>query len=124
MIAGEDGADRIANRISEDDDRLISAVARWETTVALHRSRLYEWKEAQASVDRFLADRSVRFVTIGEMESQLALNIFAQFGKGSHRAGLNMGDCFAAACAIANEAWLVHKGDDFQRTRLDWIDRA
>lgn len=35
-----------------------------------------------------------------------------------HPAKLNLGDCFAYACAKAIEVPLLYKGDDFVRTDL------
>ena len=46
----------------------------------------------------------------------IALQAYAQFGKGRHPAALNMGDCFAYACARAHGAALLFKGEDFSRT--------
>lgn len=40
------------------------------------------------------------------------------FGKGRHPAGLNMGDCFAHACARSLGASILFKGDDFAQTDL------
>jgi ribonuclease VapC len=40
------------------------------------------------------------------------------YGKGNHDARLNMGDCFAYACAKANGAKLLYKGGDFALTDL------
>lgn len=40
------------------------------------------------------------------------------YGKGRHPAALNMGDCFAYACAQAHRARLLYKGEDFARTDL------
>ncbi len=36
----------------------------------------------------------------------------------SHPAALNMGDCFAYACAKALAVPLLYKGDDFAQTDL------
>ena len=44
---------------------------------------------------------------------------YAQFGKGKHPAALNMGDCFAYACARANNARLLFKGADFSRSDIE-----
>jgi ribonuclease VapC len=49
---------------------------------------------------------------------ELAIEAYAQFGKGRHAAALNMGDCFAYACARASKARLLYKGDEFARTDL------
>lgn len=55
---------------------------------------------------------------IGERELDLAAKAYAEFGKGRHAAALNMGDCFAYACAKANRARLLFKGDDFAKTDI------
>ncbi len=55
---------------------------------------------------------------IGEAEYALATAACARFGKGCHPAGLNMGDCFACACAAANDASLLFIGEDFARTDI------
>ncbi|KMO17933.1 type II toxin-antitoxin system VapC family toxin [Methylobacterium platani] len=41
---------------------------------------------------------------------------YAQWGKGVHPAGLNLGDCFAYALAKARRCPLLFVGDDFART--------
>ena len=45
-----------------------------------------------------------------------ALAAYLRFGKGVHRAGLNLGDCFAYALAKQIDAPLLFKGDDFALT--------
>jgi ribonuclease VapC len=48
----------------------------------------------------------------------MAVEAFDRSGKGGHRAGLNMGDCFAYACAKAHSVPLLFKGDDFIHTAI------
>ncbi|MEJ0066898.1 MAG: type II toxin-antitoxin system VapC family toxin [Caulobacteraceae bacterium] len=45
-----------------------------------------------------------------------ALRAYLLFGRGVHRAGLNLGDCFAYALAKQLNAPLLFKGDDFAYT--------
>ena len=45
-----------------------------------------------------------------------ALRGWRQFGKGRHRAALNLGDCFSYALAVATGEPLLFKGDDFGLT--------
>lgn len=40
------------------------------------------------------------------------------FGEGHQPAALNMGDCFAYACATTLGEALLFKGDDFTRTDM------
>jgi ribonuclease VapC len=51
-------------------------------------------------------------------QARLACRAFSRFGKGRHRAGLNFGDCFAYALAVARQEPLLYKGDDFAHTDL------
>jgi ribonuclease VapC len=59
-----------------------------------------------------------QLVAITDREWVISAEAYARFGKGRHPAALNMGDCFAYACAESNSARLLYKGDDFSRTDL------
>lgn len=118
MIAGEEDADALADALEADRGRLCSAVSVWETIAALCRSHRCSVPEAREQVRRFLDAGGFRFVPIGEAEAAIAADADARYGKGRHPAALNMGDCFAYACAAAQGAKLLYKGDDFRRTDL------
>ena len=45
-----------------------------------------------------------------------ALHGWRHYGKGRHRAALNLGDCFSYGLAKAMDAPLLFKGEDFQHT--------
>jgi ribonuclease VapC len=47
------------------------------------------------------------------VDAAAALHAYLLFGKGVHRAGLNLGDCFAYALAKQLDAPLLYKGRDF-----------
>ena len=119
MIAGESDADALSDRLEGEPNRYCSTVSVWETTAALVRSHASSVPDARDRVRRFLAELALRFVTLGETEYELAADAFARFGKGRHPAALNMGDCLAYACARANGARLLFKGDDFTRTDIE-----
>jgi ribonuclease VapC len=51
-------------------------------------------------------------------EGDAALDAHGAYGKGRHAAALNMGDCFAYACAKTLRASILFKGEDFARTDL------
>ena len=116
MIVGEPEADSLTDRLEADRQRLCSAISLWETVAGLCRSHTFSPISARDHVQRFLDVAGIAFVAIGEREFVLALDAYAQFGKGRHPAALNMGDCFAYACAKAHRAALLFKGDDFPKT--------
>ncbi len=118
IVAGEDGADRLADALDEDRERFCSALSVWETVAGLCRSHALSIPEARTYVQHFLDAGRFKFVGIGEAESAIALDAYARFGKGRHAAALNMGDCFANACAKSNGAKLLYEGEDFATTDL------
>jgi ribonuclease VapC len=116
LAAQEEDALDLAGVLESDSGRLTSPIALWETVAGLCRSHIFSGESARNRV-RGLCDLfGLQIVGIGEREYDLALQAYAQFGKGRHPAALNMGDCFAYACARAHGAALLFKGDDFSRT--------
>lgn len=118
IITGEPDAASLIDRMADDRHLLSSAIAVWETTMAVARKRKCEPAEAFALVELFCHDMGIALTPIGPPESSIAVEAFSRFGKGRHDAKLNMGDCFAYACAHTNDAILLYKGDDFARTDL------
>ncbi|MFD1283065.1 type II toxin-antitoxin system VapC family toxin [Methylobacterium goesingense] len=118
IITGEPEADALSDRLEADADRLCSTLSVWETVAGLVRSYAFTVEAARAQVRLYLDAGAIRFVPLGEAESDLAIAAYDRFGKGRHPAALNMGDCHAYACARAHGAALLYKGDDFARTDL------
>jgi ribonuclease VapC len=118
MMAGEDDADALADRMAEERVRLCSAVSLWETTAGLCRSYGFSASAAKALVKDFVAAHGTDLAPVGDREYELAADAYADFGKGKHPASLNMGDCLAYACAKSNNASLLFKGSDFSKTDI------
>lgn len=118
MMTNEPGAFALEARLGADDDLRSSAIALWETTRAISTKRDVPLEKAREEVLRFAEDFSIRVVAIGKLELDAALDAHRRYGKGQHLAKLNMGDCFAYACAKTNDAKLLYKGDDFSHTDL------
>ncbi len=118
IITGESDADILADTLEADDSRLCSAVSVWETMAGLRRSYSFTVAEARSQVELFLNAGGFRFVNIGEPEWKIAADAFSAYGKGRHPAALNMGNCFAYACARSYQAKLLYKGGDFEQTDL------
>ncbi|MBO9557784.1 MAG: type II toxin-antitoxin system VapC family toxin [Caulobacter sp.] len=98
---------------------LTSAIATWETVRAVVRETQDSVQDVSARLAALQAAIGVRTVEIGVEEGRLALEAHARFGKGGHPARLNMGDCFAYACAKVHGVPLLYKGDDFALTDIE-----
>ena len=118
IITGESDAGELADRLEAERQRFCSALSVWETVAGLVKSYTFSVPTARSHVGGFLEDGNLKFVGIGEREYEIAAEAYAQYGKGRHPAALNMGDCFAYACAKANRAKLLFKGNDFSKTDI------
>lgn len=118
MLSFEPGFEALVLRADQDDDLMTSGIARWEAARALARLWGDDAARAETELGDYLTTYRVKTVTIGEREALLALEAHRKYGKGNHDARLNLGDCFAYACAKANGAKLLYKGSDFALTDL------
>ena len=119
VIAGEPERLYLSAVLRDEADLLWSAMTCWETISSLRSSHDWRIDAARSEVELVVSRLPFRLVPIGEAERVTALDAYARYGKRSgHRARLNMGDCFAYACAKTNKARLLYKGEDFSRTDL------
>lgn len=108
----EPEAATFAAAISRADRAIISPVTAAEAGFVLLARRRF------AASSRYLAWlASLQVVVWREpVDAAAALEAFERYGKGRHRARLNLGDGFAYALARALDAPLLYKGDDFALT--------
>lgn len=118
VLLQEDDGDLYDAKVAGAPAPLTSAVAVFETVLAVARASQSDVVTARRAVSEYLEVSNVRMVAIGDGELDRALDAFDRFGKGRHPARLNMGDCFAYACAKTNGVPLLFKGDDFTHTDI------
>ncbi|WP_428484482.1 type II toxin-antitoxin system VapC family toxin [Rhodopila sp.] len=119
IIAMEEDAASLAGRLAQARQVRTSGVAMFEAAAGLARIANARPVEALAVVEHFLSEIKATVVAIDQATGRTAIETFQRFGKGSHPAALNMGDCFAYACARQLAAPLLCKGNDFPRTDID-----
>ena len=119
ILLNEPDADVIKLKLVAASVRFTSPIAVFETVLAVLRQKGGEPDQARATVARFIDVAEIEAVAIGDAEREAALEAMARFGKGRHPARLNMGDCFAYACAKVHGVPLLFKGDDFSKTDID-----
>ncbi len=119
MIVDEHDGIALMRRMQKVRRRMTSPIAVWEATLAVARLTGKSSAEARQGLDRFLELGCVELTAIPADVTALAIDAFDRFGKGRHRARLNMGDCFAYACARHFGQPLLYKGDDFAQTDIE-----
>lgn len=72
-------------------------------------------------LDEVLQRMNVELVDVTPEQGRLAREAYRRYGKGKHKAQLNLGDCFAYALAKARDEPLLFKGDDFRLTDIEAV---
>ena len=107
-----------------DAEALLDAAARAPVVHLSAASRLELGLVAESArhgieateVEQLLLFLRVEVMPFDQHQLHWALQGWRRFGKGRHRAGLNLGDCFSYGLARALNAPLLFKGDDFAAT--------
>jgi len=113
LLQEEPEAGTLLEALVDASARSISAATLVEAGVVLH-ARYGDHGERE--LDLFIQRAEVAVVPLTADHASLARSAFRRFGKGRHLAGLNLGDCFSYALAVALGHSLLFVGDDFART--------
>jgi ribonuclease VapC len=116
IVAHEAERDTFVDVLDRVDGALCSAVSFVETVMVLTgRSRAV----ARSQVDELLKAFAIEVAPVDRSQTEIAIEAFDRFGKGRHRASLNLADCFAYALAKSQNAPLLYKGNEFLRTDIE-----
>ena|SRR5208282_3247333 len=118
IIARESDAASLAARLGQAARVITSPIAVYESVLGLARVGNTSIADATAMLERFLDEVNATVVPIDAACGREAIAAFERFGKGRHAAALNLGDCFAYACARAFDLPVLCKGSDFPQTDI------
>ncbi len=116
ILEGEDERDAFIAAMDTHDRCLIAAPTYLEAGVVLMMRR---GPEAVADLDALLAAFGAAIVDFDESHARLARLAYERYGKGRHKAHLNLGDCMSYALAKSETMPLLFKGNDFRLTDVD-----
>jgi ribonuclease VapC len=119
ILANEKEGPEILANLDGATASFTSPVAIYEASLGLARSQHISIEDAERVVTTLIKDKRTKVIPIGGETCTLALEAFTRFGKGRNLAGLNMGDCFAYACAKELGVPLLFKGNDFSKTDIE-----
>ena len=118
ILCQEQGYERVADCLRQAPHRLTSALALFEAVLAVARIQSLPPETAERLVNSFREAVGIGVVSLGLAEIRIAVAAHARYGKGRHPARLNLGDCFAYACAQVHGVPLLYVGDDFPQTDI------
>lgn len=115
ILLGEEDAQRYARAIADDAKPLISAFSVLETSIVIEARK---GEPGGRELDLLLARGGIESVPLLPDHVALAREAWRRYGKGRHRAALNIGDCCAYALAKYAGEPLLFKGTDFRATDI------
>lgn len=117
ILRRESDADELMKALASAREPRISAGTFIETTIVIDA---VGDPVLSSCLDELLAAAEIRIEPVTQAHAQLARRAYQSFGKGAgHRAGLNLGDCFAYALALERREPLLFIGDDFTWTDIE-----
>lgn len=115
VIFGEPEAVVFAEILAASKMNLCCAVTALEARIVVEARKGHgAAKDFQVLLDA----ANITIVDFSADHSRLAVAAWRQYGKGNHKARLNMGDCCSYALAKAVRQPLLFKGEDFSRTDI------
>ncbi len=113
ILLAEPEKSKFLDIIDRTNRCIVSAVSRVEMSLVLEGRN---GDIGRLELDNFFRVCGAEIVEVTLQQADLAIGAFRRFGRGRHKAALNMGDCFSYALAKALDVPLLFKGDDFSRT--------
>ena len=110
ILLGAPQADRCREILENADRLLLSAGSLAELLIVA------EGKNTRPAMDRMIELIQPEVVALTADRTRAAANAYRRWGKGFHRAALNISDSFAYALAIERGCPLLFVGNDFAQT--------
>ena len=115
ILLQESDAEVYADAIGQADSPLISAATFVESAIVVSGRK---GPAGMADLDSIISEGGIRIEALDAVQARTAYDAWRSFGRGNHRAKLNLGDCFAYALAKTTGQTLLFKGKDFGLTDL------
>ncbi len=112
ILLGEADSDACMDVLESAEALAISAGTTAEALIVADRRGVGE------EMRRLLDGLGFEIAPVTSASARLVADAYARWGKGSHPAGLNFGDCFAYALASERAAPLLYVGVDFAQTDI------
>lgn len=118
ILLGEAGAESLAQAISNDPKRLLSAVSALETAIVIEARK---GPPGGREFDLLLHEAGIEIVGMDVEQVKSARRAWQKYGKGRHPGGLNLGDCCSYALSRSSGEPLLFKGEDFNQTDISRV---
>ena len=119
ILLGEPEAEALALAMAKDPRRMLSAFSAVEAYIVITTKK---GESGGRELDLLLHRCQVETIGFNAEQAELARKGWLAYGKGRHRAGLNIGDCCSYALAKHAGEPILFVGEDFAHTDLQVVE--
>jgi len=112
IALNEATADRCADCLAQSDETVISAVTLAEVLIVAHSRGIGD------DLRMLVEGLGIEAIPATETTAEQVAYVYKTWGKGYHRASLNLADCFSYAVAKERNCPLLFVGNDFRHTDI------
>ncbi|WP_267426691.1 type II toxin-antitoxin system VapC family toxin [Methylobacterium sp. GC_Met_2] len=116
ILLREPEAERCSAIIQREERLLMSAATLAEALIVSARRSIDD------EMNTLIEALAIEIVPVTAAAARRIAGLYRRWGKGSHPAGLNFGDCFAYHLAKEQDCPLLFVGRDFRQTDLRTLD--
>ncbi len=110
ILLNEPEASYLSDRLANSPRLLMCAGTLAEALIVAQRRNLLD------ELMQMIEGLNFEVINLTYQSSKRVAQAYAQWGKGTHPAGLNFGDCFAYVLAKEHQCELLYVGQDFNKT--------
>lgn len=115
ILLGEAEVDRLIDALTKDPKRLMSAFSFLESAVVIQAKK---GAPGGRELDLLVHKARIEIVALSVEQVELARMAYVKYGRGTHPASLNIGDCCSYALAKYSGEPLLFKGGDFSKSDI------
>jgi ribonuclease VapC len=116
ILLGEDEADTLIETLGTAEAPRMSAFSYLEVGTVLMNRR---GPAGRRALDALIDTAGIAIAPFDQQQAIAALDALARYGKGRHKAALNIGDAASYALSRTTGKPLLYKGDDFTHTDVE-----
>ncbi len=113
VLFGEDDGPLYTDALSAGERKFMSAFSLLESAVVVEARKGEKGAQAFSAL---MANAEIEVLPFDAGQAEIALAAWRRYGRGRHRAALNIGDCASYALAATLNQRLLYKGDGFPHT--------
>jgi ribonuclease VapC len=113
IVCGETGYLELLDQIADAETLGIGAPTVFETAMVL---TIKLRRDGLAVVNEFLRESGAQVISFTDEHASIAFGAYFRYGKGRHKAALNLGDCLSYSVAKVSGQALLFIGNDFTKT--------